>query len=126
MAEVVVPVVLLVLQVAPSAGAAVQYSGALPVGVAFKSGDVIHGGAGSIPGTVKRDDSPVDVPLRRRVRLHREIDGMPVREVWSDGATGAYLFVDIDPAYRYTVIAYDHAHEYRAEVADNITPDVMP
>ena len=124
MAEVVVPGVLLALQVAPSAGAAVQYSGALPVGVAFKSADAIHGGAGSIPGTVKRDDSPVDVPLRRRVRLHREIDGMPVREVWSDGATGAYLFVDVDPTYRYTVISYDHTGEFEAVVASGVVPDV--
>lgn len=91
-----------------------------------KSGDAFHGGRGSIPGTVKRASDPADLPLRRRVRLHREQDGMAIRETWSDAATGEYLFTDINPALKYTVISYDHAHEYRAEAADNIAPDVMP
>ena len=88
--------------------------------------DVEHGGRGSIPGTVKRDADPTDLPLRRRVRLHREADGMLVRETWSDATTGDYLFTDINPALKYTVISYDHEHNYRAVVADNITPEVLP
>lgn len=88
--------------------------------------DLENGGRGVILGTVKLDTDPVDLPLRRRVRLHREVDGMPVRETWSDAATGAYLFTHIHQGMRYTVIAYDHEHNYRAVVADNVTPEVLP
>lgn len=123
MAEVSVPVVLVVPQIAPSAGESASYSGPQLIGL-LTSGDTVRGGRGYISGTVKRDADPVDLPLRRRVRLHREIDGMPIREVWSDGATGAYLFVDIDPAYRYTVISYDHTGEFEAVVAAGVVPDV--
>lgn len=125
MAEIYAPALLVGMHVAPSVGASAPYSGVKVVELQ-KSGDTIHGGRGYIPGTVKRDDDPVDVPLRRRVRLHRDVDGMLVRETWSDAATGEYLFSDINPALKYTVISYDHAQEYRAEAADNITPDVMP
>ena len=91
-----------------------------------KTGDLlICGGQGRIPGTVKKDADPADLPLRRRVRLIREIDGRVIRETWSDAATGEYLFTGVSEHETYTVISYDHAHEYRAVVADNITPDVM-
>lgn len=124
MAEVSVPVVLVAPQIAPSAGASASYSGPQLIGL-LTSGDTIHGGRGYIPGTVKRDADPADIPLRRRVRLHRDVDGMMLRETWSDATTGAYLFTDIDPTITYTVISYDHEHNYRAVVADNITPYVM-
>ena len=104
MAEISVPVVLLTLQVAPSAGAAAPYSGPKLLALQ-KSGDYIHGGKGFIPGTVEEKATP-NIPLRRRVRLHRDVDGMMVRETWSDAVTGAYTFTDINPAYTYTVIAY--------------------
>lgn len=123
MAEVSVPVVLVVPQIAPSAGASASYSGPQLIGL-LTSGDTIHGGRGYIPGTVKRDADPVDLSLHRRVRLHREVDGMMLRETWSDTATGEYLFTDINPAITYTVIAYDYERNYRAVVADNITPEV--
>ena len=85
----------------------------------------ICGGQGRVPGTVKKDADPADLPLRRRVRLIREIDGRVIREAWSDAATGEYLFTGVSEHETYTVISYDHTHEYRAVVADNITPDVM-
>ena len=92
-----------------------------------KTGDFwICGGQGSIPGTVKRDADPTDLPLRRRVRLIREIDGRVIRETWSDAATGEYLFTGVSEHETYTVISYDHEHNYRAVVADNITPEVLP
>lgn len=87
--------------------------------------DFEFGGSGRIAGTVKEDGSP-DVPVKRRVRLHREQDGMLVREVWSNPVTGAYSFDHIDANKQYTVITYDYEHDYRAEIADNITPEVMP
>lgn len=83
-------------------------------------------GIGRIRGTVKRKDTPANAPLRRRVRLIRERDGLKMRETWSDAATGAYQFDYIDELQRWTVITYDHEHNYRAEVADNLTPELMP
>ena len=123
MAEISVPVVLLALQVAPSAGAAAPYSGPRLLGVQ-RSGDYIHGGPGRITGTVEEKATP-NLPLRRRVRLHRDVDGLCVRETWSDAATGAYEFTDIDPAYTYTAIAYDYARNHRAEAADGLVPEVL-
>ena len=96
------------------------------VGTTIVWRDVEFSGRGFISGTVKRDADPVDMPLRRRVRLHREADGQMVRETWSDTATGAYRFDEINEAYKYTVITYDHLHDYRAVIADNITPELMP
>ena len=96
----------------------------LPDGVAPYR-DFEFGGSGRIAGTVKEDGSP-DVPVKRRVRLHREIDGMLIREVWSEPVTGAYSFDHIDATKRYTVITYDYEHDYRAVIADNITPEPMP
>lgn len=87
--------------------------------------DVEFGGIGRIAGTVKEDGTP-DVPVHRRVRLHREQDGLLVREVWSHPTTGAYSFDHIDTTKRYTVITYDYEHDYRAVIADNITPEAMP
>lgn len=124
MAEISVPVILLSIQVAPSAGAAAPYSGPKLLSV-LESGDFIHGGHGRITGTVEEKATP-NLPLRRRVRLHRDVDGLCVRETWSDAATGAYAFTDINPTYKYTAIAYDYAHNRRAVAADNLTPEVTP
>lgn len=82
-------------------------------------------GIGRVHGTVKRKSDPANVPLKRRVRLVRERDGLVVRETWSDATTGEYDFRYIDELQKWTVIAYDHEHDYRAVVADNITPDLL-
>ena len=104
MAEISVPVVLHTLRVAPSAGAAAPYSGPKLLSLQ-KSGDYIRGGVGIITGTVEEKAIP-NLPLRRKVRLHRDVDGLMVRETWSHATTGAYTFTDINPAYTYTAIAY--------------------
>ena len=124
MAEISVPVALLALQLAPSAGAAAPYSGPKLLALQ-KSGDYIRGGKGFIAGTVEEKATP-NTPLRRRVRLHRDVDGMMVRETWSHATTGAYTFTDINPAYTYHAIAFDYARNYRAVIADNLTPEVAP
>lgn len=80
-------------------------------------------GIGRIQGTVKITP---DAPTHRKVRLVRDIDGLLVRELWSDPATGAYDFQYVDEAQAFTVITYDHLHNYRAVVADNIMPELMP
>ena len=51
---------------------------------------------------------------------------MLIREVWSDATTGAYSFPWINETWRYTVITYDYEHNYRAVIADNILPELMP
>lgn len=124
MAEISVPVALLALQLVPSAGAAAPYSGTKLLTLQ-KSGDYIHGGVGVITGTVEEKAIP-NLPLRRKVRLHRDVDGLMVRETWSHATTGAYTFTDINPAYTYHAIAFDYARNYRAVIADNLTPEVAP
>ncbi|WP_246881325.1 LamG domain-containing protein [Acidovorax sp. JG5] len=88
--------------------------------------DVEHGGLGIIYGTVKEKNTPANTPLRRKVRLMDERSGLVVRETWSDAATGAYEFRGIKQGVPYTVLAYDHAHNYRAFAGDNLLPDPMP
>lgn len=80
--------------------------------------------AGRITGTVKRKGDPANVPLVRRVRLYCERDGALMRETWSD-SYGSYSFEGIDETEKYTVIAWDYQHLYRAVVADNLTPELM-
>lgn len=80
------------------------------------------GGRGTITGTVKEDKDPVDLPMRRRVRLYRENDGSLVDQTFSDEVTGVYVFENVNTRWKYTAIAYDHLHHYRASIADNLTP----
>lgn len=87
---------------------------------------VLGQGIGRVRGTVKRKDQPANVPLKRRVRLVRERDGLVLREAWSDAVTGEYDFQYIDELQTWTVIAYDHEHNFRSVIADNLTPEMMP
>lgn len=87
---------------------------------------VLGQGIGRVRGTVKRKDQPANVPLKRRVRLVRERDGLVLREAWSDAVTGEYDFQYIDELQTWTVIAYDHEHNFRSVIADNLTPEVTP
>ncbi len=95
-------------------------------GLVSMARDVEFGGHGVVSGTVKRDADPVDLPMRRRVRLFDERSGLLVREAWSEAATGAYSFAGLDATRTYTVVAYDHDHAYRAVIADNMTPEAAP
>lgn len=104
--------------------------GAYPVSETVRSGGIASrlethwhfGGNGKIVGTVKEKSLPTNLPLSRKVRLFREFDGIFVAEVWSDAA-GNYTFDRIDQNFRYTIISYDYAQNYRAVVADNILPE---
>lgn len=87
--------------------------------------DIDNDGRGYISGTTKNDGTPTDFPVRRRVRLMRDKDGIPIRETWSDAVTGAYLFTEIDERFTYTVTSYDHTENFRAVIADRITPELM-
>lgn len=110
--------------VAASAAVPAHATGALQGSVTAR--DVEFGGRGVVSGTVKRDADPVDLPMRRRVRLFDERSGLLVREAWSEAATGAYSFAGLDATRTYTVVAYDHEHHYRAVIADNMTPEAAP
>jgi hypothetical protein len=87
--------------------------------------DMQYFGAGQIVGTVKEKNTPANTPLVRRVRLVHERTGNLVRETWSDAA-GNYAFTELDTSAAYTVLSYDHLHNYRAVIADNLTPEPMP
>lgn len=82
------------------------------------------GGAGRISGTVKVAGTP-NYPVARLVRLFRDRDGALVDQTTSSAIDGAYEFAGVDPAQRYTVIAYDAPHNFRAVVADNLAPDPL-
>lgn len=86
--------------------------------------DTEYGGDGRIAGTTKIKGSP-DYPTRVRVRLFRDVDGVCIRETWSDAETGEYEFAYIDAAQRYTVVCYDHTRAFRAVIADNLLPEAM-
>lgn len=89
------------------------------------SNDIRWGGFYLVAGTVSEAGAP-NVPLHRQVFLLRERGLMPIRATWSDPLTGAYSFDNISGDYQYTVLSYDYAHDYRAVVADNISPVPMP
>lgn len=83
----------------------------------------IHfGGPGFIAGTVK-EKSTTDHPLVRRVQLYSENTFTLVAETWSQ-ADGSYRFDLLDPTHRYSAIAWDWQHLYRAVIADNLKPQV--
>lgn len=86
--------------------------------------DIYLAGRGSITATVKEDGTPTDTPVRRKVRLVRDRDGLMVRETWSNATTGAYSFTEIDENETYSVVSYDHNDNFRAVIADRITPTV--
>lgn len=109
-----------------SAGGAGAYAGALSPALPSLSRDTIHGGAGFIASTVKEKNTPADTPLRRRVRLYRDVDGLLLRQTWSDATTGDYRFDDLDPTQHCTVIGIDHLHNHRAVIADRLLPEVSP
>lgn len=102
-----------------------------PVGVTVlqdgsaQTRDFVHGGAGVVYGNVLQDHDPTDIPLARRVRLHREVDSMVLRETWSDAA-GFYVFPDLNTAYTYFTMAHDHTGSYRDVVANGLVPDLTP
>jgi hypothetical protein len=81
--------------------------------------DVANGGDGTISGTVKEKNSPTDTPLGRRVILMEDSSRLVIRATWSDPVTGAYSFQGIKKGPRYSVISFDHLHNYRAVIADN-------
>lgn len=94
--------------------------------IALKIRDYSYGGTGMISGTTAIKSLPDNTLVSRKVRLYNERDGNLIAEQWSDAVTGAYTFNNLSMTLNYTVIAYDTPHNFRAVVADNLTPDPMP
>jgi len=88
--------------------------------------DIYYGGTGRITGTVKEKANPNNLPLHRKVLLLDEATRAVVRETWSDATTGAYTFNNVAMQATYTVMTFDYLHNYRAVIADNLTPEIMP
>ena len=93
-----------------------QHAGDYKTGLLGKS-------VGTVYGTTEIKGTP-DAPLRARVRLIRERDGLMYRETWSDGVTGAYRFDGVDELETYTVLTYHPTRDRRAVVADGLIPEV--
>lgn len=106
-------------------GAAASYSGTVLEPTLRARTDFILGGEGRVAGTVKENGTP-NTPVRRKVRLIREKDGLLVQEQWSNASTGAYDFQWVQMNEKYTVLSYDHLGNYRAVVADRLDPELMP
>lgn len=81
-------------------------------------------GAYRITGTTKNTGTP-ELPVRRRVRLHDQPTGRPLREVWSDAITGAYSFDWIRQGAFY-ITAFDHTGSYGGVIETDVTPEPMP
>lgn len=88
--------------------------------------DLRYSGTFRVAGTVKEKNSPVNTPLRRRVWLLDQSNYDPVASVWSDAATGDYLFDHIRGDLRYMIVSFDHTGLYRAVIADSITAEPRP
>lgn len=87
--------------------------------------DLYYGGRYQLTGDLAIDDTPTDIPVQRRVYLMPEPYTKVIASAWADPVTGAWAFYNLSGAYKYTVLATDYQHTYRAVVADNLTPDPM-
>jgi len=86
--------------------------------------DAYDGGVHRITGTTKNTGTP-ETPVRRRVRLHDQPTGRPLRELWSDATTGAYSFDNIRSG-TYYITAFDHTGSYGGVIETDVTPEPMP
>ena len=90
--------------------------------------DIHFGGNGVIAGTVKEKatpSKPLNQALVRRVQLISAQTNLLVAETWSS-PDGSYRFERIDARQRYAVVSFDHERRYRAVIADDLSPAVMP
>ena len=86
--------------------------------------DIEHGGPGTIYGTTKTKGSPANVPAKARVVLLHQRSKLPVREVWSDPITGAFVFEGIDTTQQFLTLAEDAAGNFRPVAASRLAPEV--
>jgi hypothetical protein len=87
--------------------------------------DVEFGGPGTIYGTTKTKGTP-NLPTKARVVLLHQRSKLPVREVWSDPITGAFVFEGIDTTQQFLTLAEDAAGNFRPVAASRLVPEVAP
>lgn len=85
--------------------------------------DLRNGGVHRVTGTTKNTGAPL-VPVKRKVRLHDQITGQPLREVWSDATTGAYSFDNLRAGTFY-ITAFDYTGEYNGVIATDVASEPM-
>ena len=85
--------------------------------------DVEHGGPGTIYGTTKIKGTP-NLPTKARVVLLHQRSKLPVRETWSDPATGYFEFRGIDTNQQFLTLAEDAEGHFRPVAANRLTPEV--
>jgi len=86
--------------------------------------DVEFGGQARIFGTTKTKGAP-NTPTKARVVLLHQRSKLPVRETWSDPATGAFEFSGIDASQQFITLAEDAAGNFRPVAASRLVPEVM-
>lgn len=88
--------------------------------------DTYFGGVGKVWGTVTKDNTPgAALPWRRKVVLMRQIDNALVAVTWSRASDGYWEFPNLDMAYGYYAVAFDHTGQHRMEGFDNLWPEVV-
>jgi hypothetical protein len=91
----------------------------------FRSGtDSYDGGDMFIAGTTKNKDTPQNLPVSRRVRLHDQLSARLIREMWSDPITGQFRFDRLRPGSFYTV-SFDHTGQYNGVISTNVISEPM-
>ena len=90
--------------------------------------DLQFGGSGRIWGTtkIKGAAGTPDAPAKSRVVLLHQRSKLPVREVWSDPITGAFVFEGIDTTQQFLTLAEDAAGNFRPVAASRLAPEVAP
>lgn len=83
-----------------------------------------HGGNRKIVGTVKKYNSPTNLPLVRKVILFQQRGMIPVAETWSD-AQGRYQFLNLSEHVLYMVMAEDYEQHLRGVIANGIKAELM-
>ena len=111
------------LKVAAAAPLHRYSTAALPLKVAR---DTEFGGRGRLWGTTKTKASPSNLPTKARVVLLHQRSKLPVREVWSDPITGAFVFEGIDTTQQFLTLAEDAAGSFRPVAASRLVPEVAP
>jgi len=91
------------------------------IGLAYLIG---RAGLHRVVGTTRNTGTP-PTPVRRRVRLHRQADGVLVAETWSDAVTGEYVFNTV-AAGTYYVAAFDHTGVYGGVIETDVVAEPMP
>ena len=77
-------------------------------------------GKGSIVGTLKKEATPDNLPMSRRLYLIEEDSYIVVAETWSD-KDGNYRFDLLDENLHWTVLAYDYEKNFRSVIANNLS-----